>query len=266
MTGAASVACVEPRDHGALVDQAFTEQAASFILSAVANDAEILDSILELAQPQPAERWLEAACGPGIVSRALALNAASVHGVELTSAMVETARREAAAAGLGNVTFETADATATSLSDATFDGAVTRFSVHHVPVPVRLFHELARLVKPGGKVIVVDHLADDDADARSWSQEIERLRDPSHWSCLSAAQMRRLGDNADLAMQEERRFGYELDFDDWLNRGAGDADARRLVNQALEDAPAAHECFAVASRAGRRILTLQLWFGLWKRV
>src|SRR5262249_18736946 len=158
----------------------------------------------------------EAACGPGIVSRRLAPYVETVHGVDLTAAMVDTARRAAAAARLGNVTFEVADATATSLDDAGFDGAVTRFSIHHIPVPVRRPRELARLVKPGGKIIVVDHLADADADARSWSQEIERLRDPSHWACLSSDQMHAVGERAGLVLEDERQLTCELDFDDWL--------------------------------------------------
>jgi SAM-dependent methyltransferase len=89
--------------------------------------------------------------------------------------MVKTAPHQAIAGGLRNATFEVADATATHLATAGFDGAVTRFSTHHIPAPDRLMRELARVVRPGGRIIVVNHLADEDVDARSWSQEIERL-------------------------------------------------------------------------------------------
>jgi SAM-dependent methyltransferase len=252
-------------DHPAVVEQAFSAQAVSFGASVVANNDEILDVIVDHARPQPSERWLEAACGPGIVSRRLAPCVAAVHGVDVTAAMVETARSQAAAAGLRNATFEVADATATNLASGSFDGAVTRFSIHHIPVPDRMMRELARVVKRGGRIVVVDHLADDDADARSWSQEIERLRDPSHWACLGANQMRAIGERAGLSLEGEKRFEFELDFDDWLDRGASGAQAHGLVNEALTYAPRTTECFKVAGQAGHRTLALQMWLGLWQR-
>ena len=88
----------------------FSHQAESFNRSQAANAPETLAALVELADPRPGERWLEAACGPGVVARALAPRAGSVHGVDLTPAMVELARREAA--GLENATFSVGDATA----------------------------------------------------------------------------------------------------------------------------------------------------------
>lgn len=73
----------------------FTHQAESFNASPSSHAASALDAVVGLIPRAPAERWLEAACGPGIVSRALAARVGSVHGVDLTPAMVEVARREA---------------------------------------------------------------------------------------------------------------------------------------------------------------------------
>ena len=169
---------MEHRSHQKLIEGAFTAQAVTFNSSAVANADSILGAIVELAQPQPTERWLEAACGPGVVSRRLAPLVRAAHGIDLTPAMIELGRREAAVAGLENVVFEVGDATTTGLEAASFEGAVTRFSLHHIPVPARLFAELARIVRPGGKVVIIDHLAECNAEARAWSEEIERLRGP----------------------------------------------------------------------------------------
>jgi ubiquinone/menaquinone biosynthesis C-methylase UbiE len=251
--------------HHRLVERAFTEQAATFNASAVANAAELLDALVHGAQPQRSQRWLDAACGPGVTSRRLAPLVASVLGVDLTPAMVDLARREAAAAGVDNVTFELGDATATRFEPGTFDGAVTRFSLHHLPVPARLLDELARVVTPGGTVVVLDHLADGDAEARAWAQEVERLRDPSHWASLTEDRLRALGQRAGLRLERERRFGFEVDFDDWLRRGRADPDAQRLVEVALAERPDGTECFALDSRSGRRVLRLQMWLGAWRR-
>jgi ubiquinone/menaquinone biosynthesis C-methylase UbiE len=116
----------------------FTHQAESFNAAAVPHAAEVLDGLVRLAAPQPHQRWLDVACGPGIVTRKLAAHVREVHGVDVTPAMVAIARREAAAAGLSNVSFAVADANALDVGSASVDGVVTRFAIHHMPVPSRL--------------------------------------------------------------------------------------------------------------------------------
>src|SRR5579875_561905 len=255
---------MEP-DHSQETNRAFTRQAESFNASRVANSSELLEVIARHAQPRSEERWLEAACGPGVISRRLATIAGTVHGIDSTAAMIELAKREAANAGLDNLTFEVGDATATSWADASFDGAVTRFSVHHIPVPARLLAELARVVRPGGRIVVLDHLADDDAQARSWAQEIERLRDPSHWASLSAEGLRELGRRAGLHLIHEQRFAFDLDFEDWLRRGTDNQASRDLVELSLSSRPESSDCFHIQTESQGRVLQLQMWLGVWGR-
>jgi SAM-dependent methyltransferase len=251
--------------HAELVSRAFTMQAEAFNSSAVANDAGLLDAILEEARPEGSERWLELACGPGVISRRLAPLVESVHGIDITPAMITVARREAASEGIANATFELGDAVATGLGSSEFDGVITRFSVHHLPVPARLFAEAARLLHPGGKLVIADHLADEDPEARAWAQEIERLRDPSHWAGLTANQLRALGDRAGFELERERQTAFELDFDDWLRRGTADSDARALVALAVADRPGGSRCFALGEQQQRRTLMLQMWLGCFRR-
>jgi ubiquinone/menaquinone biosynthesis C-methylase UbiE len=244
--------------HDDTVVREFTHQAESFNRSEVARDDEILRRLIEIAAPAGDQRWLDAACGPGVVSRALAPHVAAVHGVDATPAMIDVARREAA--GLDNVTFAVGDAT--GLGGLTgFDGALARFALHHIPVPGRVVAELARAVSPGGAVVIADHLADEDADAALWAQELERLRDPSHWTSLTAARLRELGRQAQLELEAEEILPLNLDFEDWLERGSGGAQARALIERSLAERPHGTECFRVTD--GR--LELRLWIGRWRR-
>ena len=231
----------------------FTHQAESFNASAAANAPETLQALVALAAPRSTERWIEAACGPGVVTRALAPHAAAVHGVDLTPAMIDLARREASAHP--NVTFAVGDATALPEPDGTYDGAIARFTIHHVPIPQRLVDELARVVKPGGAVVLADHVADDDPGAAAWAQEIERLRDPSHWASLTLARLRRLGDDAGLTLEQEEIGPLALDLADWLERGSGTAAARPLIERALADPPPDTDAFRVEGQT----LRLRWW-------
>jgi SAM-dependent methyltransferase len=234
----------------------FTRQAESFNASAVANAPQTLRELVRFAAPGRDERWLEAACGPGLIARRLAAEAGHVVGVDATPAMVELARREAA--GLGNVEFMVGDAAALALPDAGFDGAVTRFSLHHIPVPGRVVAELARVVRPGGKVVIADHLADADAGAAAWETEVERLRDPSHWAALPLERLRALGERAGLTLEAERIVPLALDYEDWLARGGG---PRELVAAALAERPGGAECLRVQDG----VLHLRMWLGRWRR-
>ncbi len=177
----------------------FTHQTDAFASAAVMSAAETLGALVELVPADPEARWVEVACGPAAISRALAGRVGSVHGVDLTPAMVEKAAAEAAREGIGNAEFSVGDATALGFDDASFDGAVTRFSLHHIPAPKRVLAEMARVVRPGGWVIVGDHVTDADGDAAAWHEEIERLRDPSHWACLTPDRLRAMGEEVGLA-------------------------------------------------------------------
>src|SRR5690348_14984781 len=229
----------------------FTHQAESFNRSQAANAREKLEALVDLASPKPGERWLGAACGPGVGARALAPRAGSVVGVDLTPKMVELARREAAA--LGNVEFAVGDATALEAADGSFDGALARFVIHHVPVPARLVEELARVVRPGGAVVLADHLLDEDPAAAAWSQELERLRDPSHWASLTLERLRALGAAAGLELEAEEIVPLALDLAEWLQRGSGYAVARPLMERLLAAPPASAERFVI--RDGTLVMT-----------
>jgi SAM-dependent methyltransferase len=223
----------------------FTHQTESFARNEVATKAETLGALVELVPEDPQARWLETACGPGAIARALAPRLGRVHGVDLTPAMVEKAAEEAERDGLGNAEFSVGDATALEFEDGCFDGVVTRFSLHHIPAPQRVVAEMARVVRPGGWVIVSDFIADPDRDVYAAVEEIERLRDPSHWSCLTAAQLRAVGEEAGLEPESEQLIPFDIDYDDWLRRGSGGPAAAELIERLVERLPEGSGCFRV---------------------
>jgi SAM-dependent methyltransferase len=243
----------------------FTHQSESFNAAPVMRSADTLGRLVDLIPAAPGARWLDAACGPGLVARGLARRVGEVHGVDMTPAMVEVARREAAAEGIANAVFSVGDATALGFADRSFDGAVTRFSLHHIPLPGRAVEELARVVRPGGAVVVGDHVTSADAGEAAWHQEIERLRDPSHWACLAPAQLRALGERAGLALEREQEIGISMDFEEWIARGSGGPASAGLIARALADRASASGVFRVVDRGEGRRLELRYWIGVWRR-
>jgi SAM-dependent methyltransferase len=243
----------------------FTHQTESFARNRVATAAETLDVVVDLVPEDPEASWLEVACGPAVISRGLAAKVGRVRGVDLTPTMVEKAREEAAEEGIDNVEFSVGDATALDFEDACFDGAVTRFSFHHIPAPQRVLAEMARVVRPGGWVIVSDLLTDEAADAQVWHQEIERLRDPSHWATPTPARLRAMGAAAGLELDGEQLIPVELDYEDWLRRGSGGEAAEELIDRLLGEAPEGAESFRVSGEPGQRRLWFRSMLLRWRR-
>src|SRR4029077_12666564 len=207
--------------HSGAIRDEFAHQADSFARSAAMSLGTTLDVVVDLVPENPAARWVETACGPGLIARAMASRVGTVVGVDLTPTMIEKARADVAAAGIDNVSFEVGDATALDLPDDSLDGAITRFSLHHIPAPIRVLEEMRRVVKPGGCVVVSDFVTDDDGASAAWQEQIERLRDPSHWALLTPSRIAALGERVGLEPDQERIVPVEIDFEEWLNRGSG---------------------------------------------
>jgi SAM-dependent methyltransferase len=243
----------------------FTHQTDSFARNRIATAAETLGVVVDLVPEDREASWLEVACGPAVISRALAAKVRQVRGVDLTPAMVEKAREEAAKEEIDNVEFSVGDATALEFEDASFDGAVTRLSFHHIPAPQRVLEDMARVVRPGGWVIVSDLLTDEDADAQAWHQEIERLRDPSHWATPTPARLRAIGAAVGLEPESEQLIPVELDYEDWLQRGSGGKAAAELIDRLLGEAPEGAESFLVSGEPGERRLLFRTMLLRWRR-
>jgi len=246
------------------IREEFTHQSRSFGSSPAMTSAETLGALIDLVPEERTSAWIDVACGPGVISRAMAPRVGSVLGVDLTPAMVEEGRRRTVEEGHENVSFSLGDVTGLDLPDGSFDGAITRLSLHHIPAPARVVAEMARVVRSGGWVLLSDIVADSDRDANAWREEIERLRDPSHWACHTTESLRAMGEAAGLVLDEEKLIPVEIDFDEWLRRGSGGADAADLVSRLLCEQPSAAESFRVVDSQQGRHLHQHYWLGRWR--
>ena len=109
--------------------------------------------VIARADPQPSERVLDAATGTGAVAILLAKRGADVVGMDLAPVLIETARERAAEEGV-SVQWDVGDAEAMDYEDASFDVVVSTCGVMFAPDHAAVAHELARVTKPGGRVVL----------------------------------------------------------------------------------------------------------------
>ncbi|MGW1537592.1 class I SAM-dependent methyltransferase [Streptomyces aureus] len=115
------------------------------------------EPLLAAAGIGPEDRVLDVGCGAGQTTRLAARTAArgSVLGLDLSGPMLDRARRVAAQENLDNIGFEQGDAQVHPLSEASFDVAVSRFGIMFFADPVAAFGNVARALRPGGRLAFV---------------------------------------------------------------------------------------------------------------
>jgi ArsR family transcriptional regulator len=133
-------------------------------------------------------RWVvgDLGCGTGQVSAALAPFVERVVAVDASAAMLQAARKRLQ--GAANIDLRRGELEALPIDDGRLDAATVMLVLHHVPEPARALAEVARVLKPGGRAIVVDMLPH---DRESYRQQMGHA-----WLGFSDDQARTLLDEA----------------------------------------------------------------------
>jgi SAM-dependent methyltransferase len=109
-------------------------------------------AVLELLGDVTGLRVLDAGCGPGLYAEALVEAGAVVTAFDASPTMVELAR--ARVGGRADVRVADLDRPLSWLDDASQDRAVLALVLHHVPDRVAALAEIARVLRPGGRLVV----------------------------------------------------------------------------------------------------------------
>jgi phosphatidylethanolamine/phosphatidyl-N-methylethanolamine N-methyltransferase len=114
-------------------------------------------------------RALEVGIGTGLSLAAYA-GGVEVTGIDYSDEMLTKARQKVAEEGLTHVrSLRRMDARSLDFADASFDTAVAMFLVSVAPDPDRVIREMARVTRPGGEVVIVNHFARDSGPL-AWAE------------------------------------------------------------------------------------------------
>lgn len=219
-------------DHDEALARAFDGQAPQFERAPVQTDAAALARLVQAADFPEGSRLLDAGCGPGLVAAAFLRAGCRVVGVDLSPEMIERAGSRCAFAG-DSARFVRGSIHDPSLEAfAPFDGAYSRYVLHHVLDPRAFLARQVELVGSGGIVALSDHLTDPDPDRARWHQDRERARDKTHTRNLSGGELVDLFAQVGLVDVRFLEESFHLDFDEWFDRGsplASKAEVRRKL-------------------------------------
>jgi SAM-dependent methyltransferase len=111
------------------------------------------DAVLNEVGPAEGRRILDAGCGEGYMSRLLAHRGASVVGIDSCQALVHAAQ-DHTTEGL-SISYEVGDVGALPLANTQFDIIVCNHLINDLPDPAIPFQEFARVLKPGGRLVIL---------------------------------------------------------------------------------------------------------------
>lgn len=233
------------------VQNQFGRQASWYTVSEVHRESAGLAELLRFAAPFSGARALDIATGTGFTALALAPRSRRVIGLDLTLGMVGEARRLAGERGVSNVLFCLGDAEALPFRSHAFDVVTCRFASHHFPNLARAFSEMARVVKPGGGVILDDTCAPEASDLAGLMNDWELKRDPSHIANLPPTRLRAMLEQCGLTVDATTMTHVPQGFDDWVRRGGvSDDGAAALRASFLNASPEAQSAFRIETRDG----------------
>jgi len=188
--------------------------------------AALSDRVQQLLAPFTGlERALDSGCGAGALAFALAPFVGSVVGVDLSEELVAVGRELAPP----NCELIVGDATHLPFEYGSFDVAGCMRVLHHSRRPELVVSELARVTRPGGRILLIDQLGSVDPVVSAETDRFERARDPSHTRLLPDQDIRFLLDVNDLDVLTNEIKHEQRDLERYLDLVGLTGDERRRV-------------------------------------
>ncbi len=224
--------------HADSVRSQFTAAAAAYVVSPVHQGGPDLDALVEAAGPVAGRRVLDVGTGAGAVALAFLARGARVSALDLTPVMLETVRAQARERGLAEPETHLGDAAELPFPDAAFDVVACRVCAHHFARPREAVFEMARVLRPGGTLVLEDSISPEDPTLDTWINAIEVLRDPSHARNHRVSEWLAWLREAGVDAAHVRTFPTFLDFENWTARMNVPAHEKEQLRRLLGGAPA----------------------------
>ena len=137
---------------------------------------------------------------------------------DLSEGMLAVVAQEAQKRGLSNITCAQGPAEALPFADNSFDIVISRYSAHHWHDMQSALIEIRRVLKPGGRFIMMDIASPGKPILDVWLQTIEMLRDPSHIHNYSQGQWLAMVNQRGMVVDKLVGDKLHLEFSSWVAR------------------------------------------------
>ena len=237
----------------------FARAAAHYVADSTFRQAAELTRMVEIIKPQSGWHMLDVATGGGHTALAFAPHVSRVNASDITPAMLTAARDHVQSLDVSNVYFCVADAENLPFADNLFDLVTCRIATHHFPDVFRFMQNAARVLKPGGHLLIQDHLGHDDKRVTQYTDAFQRLRDPSHVRVFPDYMWRGLFLDVGLQVDHTERLQKRHELLPWAKRQSCPPDVIERLQVLLLRAPEAVKAWMQPEYAGTPYATFSDW-------
>ena len=204
--------------HEEKIEKQFGDRAAAYLQSEVHASGDDLQRLTRWLAEDRAASLLDLGCGAGHASFVAAAQVAQVTAYDLSAKMLTVVDAAAAERGLHNLTTRQGVAEQLPFADHSFEVVISRYSAHHWRDVGMALREVRRVLKPGGKFILMDIASPGYPVLDIWLQTLEMLRDPSHVRNYSQGEWLRLINECGFNARELVAGKLTLVFAPWIAR------------------------------------------------
>lgn len=139
-----------------------------------------------------------------------------IYAFDISPEMIEKAKTNVKNAGINNISFFLGNAEEMEFEDDFFDAAFMRLTIHHFEFPDLILNEIKRILRPGGRIILMEALNFDDRRAEEFYDAVNEIREPSLYKFYSGSEFQNmLGKHFENV--EYKTKSYDLNLEKWLS-------------------------------------------------
>lgn len=234
------------QQHKERVRAQFGATAQDYVASPRHRSGPDLVRLVELAEGQPHERALDIATGGGHTALAVAPTVSHVVASDLTPKMLAAAEAFIRDQGITNVSFEIAEAERLPFDDASFDIVTCRIAPHHFADPRAFCREVARVLKPGGRFVLMDSTSPEDDELDRFINDVEWRRDKTHVRSYRLSEWQEMIEATGMVLDATEVVERTYEWGSWTERSRMAPDERDELETIMRSAPErVHDYFKV---------------------
>lgn len=218
----------------------FDRQSAAYGRGHLLAQTDDLRAALPHLRVQPGDRHLDIACGGGHSAVFFAKLGLHTTACDIAASMLEKTSALAREEGV-EVTTRLHPAESLPYNDAAFDLVTCRVAAHHFSCPASFCMESARVLKTGGRFLLIDGTVEDgQPEAEAWIHQVEKLRDPSHVRFITPQRWQHLCGHVGMRVIHHTVLPLEQpDLQWYFDTAATPPENRQQVLELIQNAPAA---------------------------
>jgi SAM-dependent methyltransferase len=216
----------------------FRRRPSAYLMPVRPSDQKFFGFMISASGVTRTDKVLDVACGTGSATMAFAKRCAGTVGIDVLDEPLRRARAQAIEGKIANAEFVLSEMERFTFADGAFNGAICRFSFHHFVNPHQVFAEMARVVAPGGWIMIADMTAPEEPEQADLHNRMERLCDPTHARALSSSEFEKMFSDHGFRLAMKVARDSRIAIDEWVNFGGTTPEAAVQLRAMAEAAVA----------------------------